>query len=138
MSTVTGGCFCGAVRYAITGEPKSVGICHCESCRRIAGAESVAWAVIPLAVFAITAGEPCAFNSSPGVTRMHCERCATSLTYRVEGRELIDVTLGSLDDAETWIPGQEVFCAEAVSWNALGPSNEHFAEGSSGPKFEAR
>ena len=135
MSAVTGRCFCGDVRYAVTGEPASVGICHCESCRRIAGAESVAWAVIPLSAFSITAGTPRSFNSSPGVTRMHCSRCGTSLTYRVGERDFIDVTLGSLDEPETWIPEKEVFCAEAVSWNALDPTNDHFAARSSGPRF---
>lgn len=42
-----GGCLCGAVRYRITGEPKSVGYCHCRMCQRAAGAPVVAWATVP-------------------------------------------------------------------------------------------
>jgi len=28
-----GSCFCGAVEFAVTGEPAAMGYCHCESCR---------------------------------------------------------------------------------------------------------
>ncbi len=34
----TGGCMCGALRYRVSGAPVLVGICHCETCRRNAGA----------------------------------------------------------------------------------------------------
>ena len=116
---VTGGCFCGQIRYSITAEPRSVGICHCVSCRRIAGAESVAWAVVSADGYSLTSGTPREFNSSTDVTRTHCANCGTSLTYQIAGRDFVDVTLGSLDDPEALTPTREVWCAEAVSWNAL-------------------
>jgi hypothetical protein len=28
-----GSCFCGAVRFTVTGEPAAMGYCHCQSCR---------------------------------------------------------------------------------------------------------
>lgn len=28
-----GSCFCGAVKFKVTGEPVGMGYCHCESCR---------------------------------------------------------------------------------------------------------
>ena len=27
-------CFCGAVKFTVTGKPEGMGYCHCESCRR--------------------------------------------------------------------------------------------------------
>src|SRR5215469_13948757 len=33
----TGGCQCGAVRYAAEGEPLYAGYCFCEDCRRSSG-----------------------------------------------------------------------------------------------------
>ncbi len=35
---VAGGCMGGAVRYEASGEPTAVIHCHCQSCRRHAGA----------------------------------------------------------------------------------------------------
>ncbi len=32
-----GGCFCGAVRYRVTGEPFRTNICHCTNCQRRTG-----------------------------------------------------------------------------------------------------
>ena len=31
--TYKGSCFCGAVSLLVTGEPVTMGYCHCESCR---------------------------------------------------------------------------------------------------------
>ena len=33
MSTYEGGCFCGAVHVAVTGDAVAAGYCHCASCR---------------------------------------------------------------------------------------------------------
>ncbi len=44
-SNLEGGCQCGAVRYAITGEPALAAICHCTMCRRAHAAPAVAWAM---------------------------------------------------------------------------------------------
>jgi len=34
MSTLTGGCQCGAVRYEIAGAPLTTYVCHCRECRK--------------------------------------------------------------------------------------------------------
>lgn len=33
MSEYRGTCFCGDVEVTVTGEPKAMGYCHCDSCR---------------------------------------------------------------------------------------------------------
>jgi hypothetical protein len=47
-----GGCLCGAVRYRITGEPRSSSTCFCRSCRLASGATPVAWLVVGLGQYA--------------------------------------------------------------------------------------
>ena len=32
-STYEGSCFCGAVKFTVTGAPAAMGYCHCGSCR---------------------------------------------------------------------------------------------------------
>ena len=39
MTTIlAGGCRCGAVRYHVSGEPAYAALCHCNDCRKSAGA----------------------------------------------------------------------------------------------------
>jgi hypothetical protein len=124
-----GGCLCGAVRYRIDAAPSGAGICHCATCRRAAGAQSVAWATVPAAAFAWTAGEPATHTSSPGVVRRHCAVCGTSLTYQNEPSSL-DVTLASLDDPEAVRPTNEIWLAHRLSWEPIDPARRGYPEGS--------
>ena len=116
-----GGCLCGATRYRIDAVILNTGICHCETCRRAAGAQSVAWLTVPASGFRFDIGRPAIFASSPGVERTHCPTCGTSLTYRSEA-EMIDVTIGSLDDPEAVPPTQEIWLEHRLTWEAIDPS----------------
>jgi len=76
-----GRCFCGSVKFTVTGPEKYACFCHCESCRRAAGGTSVPWATFAREGFVVTDGEMAAHHSTPGVTRGLCTVCGTSLTY---------------------------------------------------------
>ena len=83
---LSGGCHCGAVRYAIEAEPLSCCYCHCESCRRSAGALMVAWLTVSRTGFRITRGQLHDVQSSPGVHRGRCGACGSPLTYAHDDR----------------------------------------------------
>mgnify|MGYP006096138441 CR=1 FL=1 len=34
MSEINGGCYCGAIRYQVTGEPRGSSLCYCDNCRK--------------------------------------------------------------------------------------------------------
>ena len=55
---LTGGCQCGAVRYALYAEPGSVDICHCRMCQKAVGNLFMAVAGVPSGAFAWTKGAP--------------------------------------------------------------------------------
>jgi len=77
-----------------------VGHCHCNSCRRSAGAAFVTWFTVGRGIVTWTSGKPKQFNSSPGVAREFCGACGTELAYSSEqALDTIDITLGSLDCA---------------------------------------
>lgn len=40
-----GSCFCGAVKFIVSGEPAAMGYCHCESCRT--------WSAAPVNAFTL-------------------------------------------------------------------------------------
>jgi hypothetical protein len=128
---IAGGCFCGQVRYQIAQMPTATGICHCESCRRSAGAESVGWAVNDADAFVFNMDQPRMFRSTKGVERTFCGNCGSTLTYRRDSRDLVDVTLATLDDPEALPPTKETWCRERVSWNPLNHALAHHERGSS-------
>jgi len=115
-----GGCMCGAIRYAVQGQPRYAVMCHCDSCRRAAGSPVVAWASFSLERFTILRGEPSKFQSSPSVTRTFCASCGTSLTAsRADRPDDIGITICSLDHPEVFPPDHHSFMGDKISWMRL-------------------
>lgn len=115
--TITGGCLCGAIRYAAAGEPLWLAHCHCASCRRATGAPVVTYAGFPAERFAYQSGEPLRYHSSPGVTRRFCGRCGTPLTF--EGERWpgeVHVMVCTFDRPEIVTPKRHVFIEEKLPW----------------------
>lgn len=129
MRSFEGGCMCGRVRYAVRGEPLAVSICHCESCRRAAGAQSVAWATFRLADFGIVSGSLTVFQSSRDVERGHCAACGTSITFRETDGDTIDVTVASMSDPAGLEPSMEIWLSHRIGWEAIGDERAQFARG---------
>jgi hypothetical protein len=125
----TGGCLCGAIRYRVSGAPRSTSLCHCASCRRSIGGPSLAWAIFDEDKVVIERGALAIHHSSPGVERGFCAACGTSLTYKRANRPgLFDVTTASLDDPAAFPPAKEIWVSERLSWIAANPDLPQFAE----------
>ena len=63
-SVLTGGCQCGAVRFALSAPPARISICHCRMCQKASGAPFASFADIEHADFSWTRGKPAAFKVS--------------------------------------------------------------------------
>ncbi|MEN8162026.1 MAG: GFA family protein, partial [Myxococcota bacterium] len=125
----TGRCLCGAVRYRASAAPHHPTLCHCESCRRAAGAPAVAWVTFPRTSFAFTAGEPQRFRSSARVERSFCGRCGTPLTYVHDDKaDRVDVTTASLDEPERAAPEDHTWVADRLPWWRPEPRWPEFPE----------
>jgi hypothetical protein len=113
----TGGCLCGAVRYRIAGASIEALYCPCRMCQRAHGAPVVAWLTVPLAGFAVTAGEPAAYRSSAAAVRHFCAICGTPLTWRaIDNPELIDISIATLDEPAAVEPGLHIWTERRVPW----------------------
>lgn len=124
-----GGCFCGAVRYRVTGVPSSPTICHCADCRRAAGAPFVPWATFRTADFSYTAGQPEEYRYE-GRGRAFCGRCGTPLTFQTDDSlDELDVTIGSLDEPQRVPPGDHTWIADRLPWIHLSDGLPTFAAG---------
>lgn len=92
----TGGCQCGAVRFAVQGRPTDSSICHCRMCQKAFGAYYAPLVSVRGHDFQWTRGEPKRFASSNHVKRGFCADCGTPLTY--EAPDGVAVAAGAFDD----------------------------------------
>ncbi len=116
--TITGGCQCGAVRYAMhVARAEKPHVCHCRMCQKATGGLFAALAGCSRANLEWTRAKPALFASSNLAKRGFCRDCGTPLTFAYDTPEArIYVTVGSMDDPE--LAGIEIqYGLEAkVSW----------------------
>lgn len=118
-----GRCLCRTIRYRVTGELRNTCFCHCESCRRAAGAPYVAWGTIDRAALEILNGNLALVKSSQDVERGFCDHCGTSLTYSHALRsEEIDITLASLDEPMRVVPQAHIWVQDKLPWITITDS----------------
>ena len=92
---ITGGCFCGAVRYESSEPPYSASYCHCRMCQKLNGSTFVVAATFRKDTFRFTRGEPKLYKSSDIAERGFCANCGSRLIYRPFNAEWIAVKSGN-------------------------------------------
>ncbi len=108
MEQVTGGCPCGAVRIAATGEPRRVALCHCLDCRKHHGAVFYAAAIFQEDAVRVT-GETRHWKQ-----RHFCPTCGGSVFARWDDE--IEVHLGTLDEPSRFTPTYESWTVRREDW----------------------
>ncbi len=113
---ITGGCLCGATRYAINAAPRYTSYCHCEDCRRASGAPVVAWTFFPADTLAWIKGTPRTLHFAER-ERTFCSDCGTPLSFfdpAIPGE--FEVTTCSLDHPELYPPRDHTWITDRLPW----------------------
>jgi len=113
---MTGGCQCGAVRYALLTQPDNPHICHCRMCQKAFGSFFAPLTGVPLSKFEVTRGALALFRSSDLVERGFCRDCGTPLSFRFIDSDRISVSIGSLDEPEKVEPTHQFGNEARLSW----------------------
>jgi len=119
LTTVTGGCLCGRVRFEIGLPTLFCAHCHCSMCRKAHGAGFVTWIGVPYARFRITSGEDLLrrYDSSAHGWRRFCGECGSSLLCESSTHpEHLDIALGSVDGEIDRAPSLHVFVDDRASF----------------------
>ena len=125
-----GGCLCGAVRYRITGVPRSSSVCFCRTCRLASGAPAVGWFVVALSQYTLLRGQLAEFRSSEPVVRSFCAKCGTPLAYQhADDPSTIELTTATLGEPQRFPPRREIWHSQRISWAASDSTVPHFSEG---------
>lgn len=115
----TGGCRCGAVRFAAAAEPDHVGFCHCVDCRRATGAPYVGF--VGFMVPDVTYDGSAARYQNGMVARSFCATCGSPLAYedeRLPGH--VYFYLGSMDRPQDFRPTLHAYVSQKLPYVHLG------------------
>ena len=95
--TTTGGCLCGAVRYAVNGPLRDVVNCHCGMCQRLHG-NFGPHSKARKADISITRDEGLAWYRTSDVARRgFCRECGSGLFWEPFDQDATGIIAGSLD-----------------------------------------
>lgn len=94
----SGGCLCGAVRYAARGPLRDVVYCHCGQCRRQTGLYYAATAVDKADLTIADDSALRWFAASDYAVRGFCATCGSALFWKAHAASHIAILAGSLDD----------------------------------------
>ena len=108
---ITGGCLCGAVRYAMTDAPLYMGYCCCADCRKASGSGFAPF--IGVAASAVSfSGETSVFTCKAAnggdSDRNFCPQCGSLL-------------FGGIDDPSKFQPTIAIFNRDRPDWVILPP-----------------
>lgn len=92
-----GGCLCGARRFEAEVTSDEACLCHCRSCQLAAGSVSVAFMTVPVSAVAWSIA-PDVYASSSHAHRGFCAQCGTSLFWRKNDGDEVDLHVGAFDD----------------------------------------
>jgi hypothetical protein len=131
----TGGCLCGAARYAITQPPLVAYTCHCTACQRLTGSAFSSAIAVVAEAFRFSGGEMRAFqratDSGRISTRWVCAGCGVWICGgpkpgTAEPNTLVFVRAGTLDDTSWLRPGIHFWTRSAQPWVRLPEGDTRF------------
>ena len=116
---LTGGCLCGAIRYACTEPLCDVHYCHCRLCQKAFGNVFAVFGSLPRTALRFTRGTLHVYWSTPYAERGFCQDCGAPLTFRYLRSDWIAVSIGSLDHPELVRPEMHWGIESEVPWSAM-------------------
>jgi hypothetical protein len=129
MEKRMGSCLCGQVNFAMTGNIRGVGSCHCSKCRKVSGTNGNAVFLVPVDSFEWLEGEDLTFGFSfpDGWGVKRCNKCGSPVPTSIDGKQFW-VQAGLMDDPLDTEMKQHIFCASRADWDRESPNARFFDE----------
>jgi hypothetical protein len=126
---LTGGCFCGRVRYQITAALRAGRSCHCSRCRKAFSGAGSAYAEIEPGTHLWAVGEDnlTHFESTPAWGLCFCRTCGTTLCGTYQG-QVHGVALGTVDGDPGVRIEMHIFVGSKAPWDHIGGEAPQFTE----------
>jgi hypothetical protein len=127
---LTGGCFCGRVRYHVAAPLRAGRSCHCSRCRKAFSGAGSAYAEIEPGSLSWLSGQEnlTQYESTPGWGLCFCRTCGTTLCG-MHKSDVHGVTLGSVDGDPGVQIEMHIFVGSKAPWDRICGDAAQFAEG---------
>ena len=111
----SGSCFCGAVRFTVSGQPAAMGYCHCDSCRHWSAGPVNGFTLWKPEAIKVTQGADKigTYNKTARSYRKFCKTCGGHLFTEHPQWNLTDVYAAVIPDF-AFKPGVHVNYQETV------------------------
>lgn len=132
--TITGECFCGAIRYELTGPLRDARSCHCSRCRKAFSAQASSYALVDPDRFSWVAGEELltSYVGKHGAGKQFCRICGSTLCG-IFGSRVHGVTLGCVNGDPDIEIGMHIFVGSKANWETIPDGVPQYEEGPPNP-----
>lgn len=125
---LTGRCECGSITYTVSGTIAPPSACHCSQCRRISGHYWAAGSALERDV-KISGDTLRWYVSSDIAKRGFCSTCGSSLFFKFNDSDQLDIGVGTLDQPTGLKLHRHIFVADKGDYyeiaDGLPQFNEH-------------
>ena len=127
MTSKTGRCLCGRVRFIAEGVEPDFHACHCGMCRRWSGGSPFFGASVKKVQFS---GEENLgrFSSSEWAERGFCKSCGSTLFYFLKPEKRYTLSVGTFDDPEAFALTREIYIDHKPPTYALAGDHPRLTE----------
>ncbi len=115
-----GSCECGAVKYELHGELRTVTACHCNQCRKTSGHFWAATSVPEDKLIVTKDAGLKWYRSSDFAKRGFCSECGSSLFYKVDEKPNVAIGAGTLDGETGLVTAKHIFVKNKGDYYELG------------------
>ncbi|MEM7097567.1 MAG: GFA family protein [Pseudomonadota bacterium] len=128
--TISGECFCGDVKYQISGPLTDPRSCHCSRCRKAFSSQASHYALVNPEDFVWLQGEDLltSYVGEPGFGLRFCSVCGSTLCGTFAG-QVHGITLGTLNEEPELAEVHHIYVESKAGWETLPANVTTFAEG---------
>jgi len=117
MSKLTGSCNCGAIKYDVVGDIRSIVNCHCNMCRKMNGSAFSTYVIVSDDDFKLLSGGLKTHKISEHGEKSFCGECGTPIfNSHPQYAGLKILHLGSLGDSSNLEPKVNIYCESRLDW----------------------
>ncbi len=128
--SITGECFCGAVKYRVSGKLWDARSCHCSRCRKAFSSQASAMASVEPSEFEWLTGKDLltSYINKDAIGLQFCKNCGSTLCVIVQG-EVRGITLGCINGDPEVKLGMHIYTGSKASWEKIPEGTPMFKEG---------